>query len=107
MNDAQFGLHGKWSISPEGGKDQISVWSLSEPITLEAGSELRSLMRFDTLPARSDQNLGRFRLSVSSDPTTSDWEQKRLLAMNVAEPWSRLAIAYAAERPNRRGVALL
>ena len=40
------------------------------------------------------QNLGRFRLSVSNDPTAFDREQKRLAAMKLTDPWAKLAAAY-------------
>ena len=100
MEHAPLGLDGRWNISWEGGKNHISVWSLTEPITLEAGTELRSLMRFNPSSDWSDQNLGRFRLSTSSDPAPSDWGQKRLPAMNLADPWLKLAAAYAVSRRN-------
>ncbi len=50
MNNAPLGLHGEWNISWEAGTNHTSVWSLSDPITLEAGTELRSRMRLQPTP---------------------------------------------------------
>ena len=57
-------------------------------------------MSFNPHPDWSDQNLGRFRVSVSSDPAAFDREQKRFAAMNLTDSWARLAFAYAANRRN-------
>ena len=94
MNNEPLGLHGEWNISWDAGRNHTSAWTLSDPITLEAGTELRSEMRFNPLGDWSDQNLGRFRLSLSSDRAAFDGEQKRFAAMQVADPWARLAAAY-------------
>src|SRR5262249_28790651 len=42
----------------------------------------------------SQHNLGRFRLSVSANPVTFDREQKRFAAMQLTDPWAKLAAAY-------------
>jgi tetratricopeptide (TPR) repeat protein len=99
-NDAPLGLNGEWNISFGRGRDHTSVWRLPHPVTLEAGAELRAQLRFNPSPDWSDQNLGRFRISVSSDPAVFDREQSRFAAMNLADPWSRLAAAYAVNRRN-------
>ena len=91
---AGLGLSGGWNITWGSGANHTSVWNLSGPITLEARSELFSQMRFNALPDWSDQNLGRFRLSVSSDPAALDGGRTRFAAMNLADPWSALAAAY-------------
>ena len=41
-----------------------------------------------------DQNLGRFRLSVTDDPTAFDREKLRLRALQLTDPWAQLAAAY-------------
>ena len=46
------------------------------------------------------QNLGRFRLSVSSDPAAFDGEQTRFAAMKLTDPWAKLAVAYALNGRN-------
>ncbi|MGO9915647.1 MAG: protein kinase domain-containing protein [Isosphaeraceae bacterium] len=94
MNNARLGLHGGWNISWDAGRNHTSVWTVSDPITLEAGTEMRSEMRFNQYADWADQNLGRFRLSLSSDRAAFDGEQKRFAAMQVADPWGRLAAAY-------------
>src|SRR5262249_25833494 len=94
-NNAPLGLHGEWNLSYGQGKQRTSVWSLLEPVTFEAGTELHSQMQFNQLPDWSDQNLGRFRLSVCSDPAALDREQRRYAAMQLRDPWSKLAVAYA------------
>jgi WD40 repeat protein/predicted Ser/Thr protein kinase len=91
---APLGVLGEWSISWDGGRDHISVWSVTEPITLEAGSQLVSDMRFNELPDWADQNLGRFRISVSSDPAAFNNEAKRLAAIKLTDPWAKLAAVY-------------
>jgi len=97
MNNVPLGLHGAWNISWAGGQDHTSVWALREPVTLEAGTELRSQMGFNNRPhpVWGDQHLGRFRLSVSSDPAAFDREPKRFTARKIIDPWARLAAAYA------------
>jgi WD40 repeat protein/tetratricopeptide (TPR) repeat protein len=99
-NDAPLGLPGHWNITRGGGENRTSVWRLSVPITLEAGTELVSQMRFNELPDWSDQNLGRFRLSVSSDPAAFDWEQTHFAVMKLTDPWTKLADAYAINGRN-------
>ncbi len=94
MNNEPLGLYGRWNISWDAGRNHTSVWSVSDPITWEAGTELRSEMRFNQFADWSDQNLGRFRLSLSSDHAAFDAEQKRFAATHVTDPWGRLAAAY-------------
>jgi len=39
-------------------------------------------------------NLGRFRLSVSSDPTALEWLENRTTVEKITNPWGKLAAAY-------------
>jgi eukaryotic-like serine/threonine-protein kinase len=94
MNNEPLGLQGRWNISWDAGKNHTSVWSVSEPITVEAGTELRSQMQFNPRADWSDQNLGRFRVALSSDRAAFDQDQKRFAAMRMTDPWGRLAAAY-------------
>jgi tetratricopeptide (TPR) repeat protein len=41
-----------------------------------------------------EHNLGRFRLSVSGDPATLDQERRRSAAVQLTDPWQKLAAAY-------------
>jgi WD40 repeat protein len=98
---APLGLSGGWNITFGSGENHTSVWSLSEPLTLEAGSELVSHMRFNENPNWADQNLGRFRISVSSDPAAFDQEPKRVAATKLTDPWQKLAAAYQLKGDQR------
>jgi len=95
-NDAPLASWGGWPITttipgirPQ--ENHRSVWSLSEPITLAAGTELVSHMRFGEW---ADLNLGRFRVSVSGDPAAFDREQARFVALKLPDLWAKLAAAY-------------
>ena len=66
-NHVSLGLNGTWN-NTLGSRTPHFVGGLRSPVTLEAGTELISRMRFPTQSWLSDHNLGRFRLSVSSDP---------------------------------------
>ncbi len=94
MNNEPLGLRGRWNISWDAGRNHTSVWRVSVPITLEAGTELRSRMEFNQFADWSDQNLGRFRVSISSDRSAFDGEKERFASMQVTDPWGRLAAAY-------------
>jgi tetratricopeptide (TPR) repeat protein len=93
-----LGSIGEWNISSASGKAHTSIWSLQNPVTLQAGTLLRSRMRFNTFQDWGDQNLGRFRISVSGDPAVFDREQARFAAMKPTSPWLKLAAAYAVNR---------
>src|SRR5262249_34844490 len=95
MNNAPLALQGEWNISWEGGKNHTSVWSLLGPVTLKAGTKLHSQMHFNPFPGWADQNLGRFRVSVSSAPAPFDREQKRSAVRKLTDPRLRLSAAYA------------
>jgi tetratricopeptide (TPR) repeat protein len=92
---APLGLAGRWNITWGPGKNHTSVWSLSEPITLAAGADLVSHMRFNEDPSWADQNLGRFRVSISNDPAPFDREETYYRALKITDPWAKLAAAYA------------
>jgi tetratricopeptide (TPR) repeat protein len=51
-------------------------------------------MHFNSTPEWSDQNLGRFRVSVSSDPAAFERELTHFTAMKQTDPWQKLAAAY-------------
>ncbi len=94
-NNLPMGLGGEWNISFGGeGKPHTSVWRLKAPITLEAGSELVSHMRFNGLADWSDQNLGRFRISVCAGPADFEPEEIGFAAARLRDPWAKLAAAY-------------
>jgi tetratricopeptide (TPR) repeat protein len=83
---------GFWNIWDGGeGRNCTAIWSLSTPVSLVAGTALIFEMQFGGV---GEENLGRFRLSVSSDPTAFQREQKRFAAMQLTDPWAKLAAAY-------------
>jgi len=81
-----------WAIGPQGNKDHTAVFELAEAIG--DGRPLRLTVRLNHRHYDPTHTLGRFRLSVSADPVTLDREQKRLAAMQITDPWARLAAAY-------------
>jgi tetratricopeptide (TPR) repeat protein len=90
---------GEWNIGGqniEGGvqRNHTAVWSIGTPVSLPAGTTLTFEMQFKSWENTSE-NIGRFRLSVSSDFAATDQEQKRFAATKVTDPWARLAAAYA------------
>jgi hypothetical protein len=86
-----------WAINPEMGKPHCALFEVVEPVTLDAGAELR--VTFECKWG-AQNNLGRFRLSVSGDPAALDREEKHLAVMNLIDPWARLAAAYAMNGRN-------
>jgi hypothetical protein len=71
-----------------------AVYLAEQPVDCNGDARLDFRMEFspnEVLPLR---NLGRFRLSVSSDPAAFDREQKRFAAVKLTDPWARLAAAY-------------
>lgn len=86
-------VFGHWNIAFSGeGRDCTAFWSLSKPVSLQRNATLIFDMQFSAHDF--PENLGRFRLSVSDDPTAFDREQKRLAAMKLTDPWAKLAAAY-------------
>jgi WD40 repeat protein/tetratricopeptide (TPR) repeat protein len=96
--DQQF----QWRIQPNGhfniygggeGRDCVAIWATSKPVSLVAGSKLTFDFHFKSADGNSE-NLGHFRLSVSSDPAAIDREWKHLAAMKLTDPWQKLAAGY-------------
>jgi tetratricopeptide (TPR) repeat protein len=92
---APLGLVGDWNTTWGQGKNHTSVWILSEPLTLAAGAELVSHMRFNDNPPFADQNLGRFRVSLSNEAAPFDREETYYGALKFTDSWAKLAAAYA------------
>src|SRR5262249_16211088 len=86
--------NGHWNTGGGGeGQNCTAIWSMSNPVSLAAGTKLTFEMQFK---AWNDirENLGRFRLSATSDPATVERKQKRSTAMKIADPWAQLAAVY-------------
>jgi hypothetical protein len=86
--------NGQWNIAGVAeGRNCTAVWTLSKPVSLATGTLLAFEMQCQSFEG-SSENLGRFRLSVSSDPAALDRERQRFAAAQVTDPWARLAAAY-------------
>jgi tetratricopeptide (TPR) repeat protein len=84
-----------WNIGNGGSsRSHTAIYLTRGPVDCKDGAQLEFHMQFSASPEWPLQNLGRFRLSVSSDPAAFDREQKCLTAMKAADPWARLAAAY-------------
>jgi formylglycine-generating enzyme required for sulfatase activity len=91
-----------WAIHPEGGKRHFALFDLAGPLRETPDMALRV-----TLECKSripQHTLGRFRLSVSTDPATFDREKKRLAALKLTDPWSKLGVAYALNGGNEKAL---
>jgi Flp pilus assembly protein TadD len=81
-----------WSIYPNAGRRHTAFFSTD--ISRSAGDELTVEMYFDR-GNYSQTAFGRFRLSVSDDPSILNTERKRIAAIQMPDPWLKLAMAYA------------
>ncbi len=76
-----------------GATGQAHTAFLAAQLQRDANADLKFEFHFST-NAYKQHNLGRFRLSVSGEPTAFDQERQRLAAMKLADPWAKLAAAY-------------
>jgi tetratricopeptide (TPR) repeat protein len=82
-----------WAIWPEVGKNHTAIFELTEEVS--AGPAARLTVRLIHKHAAANRNVGRFRLSVTSEPTIAARKRRhRVAAMKLADPWARLAAAY-------------
>jgi WD40 repeat protein/tetratricopeptide (TPR) repeat protein len=86
-----------WDILPHIHQPHYAVFKPERPLAPPAGL-LRLTLEFkypgDTLA------LGRFRLSISSASAVYDQEEQRFAALKLADPWAKLAAAYAVNLRN-------
>src|SRR5262249_8597214 len=87
--------------SGEGG-NCTAVWSMSKPVCLAAGTTLTFQMQFQEWNGIA-KNLGRFRLSVSGDSAAFG----RFAAMQLTDPWAKLAAAYQSAGRTREAIPYL
>jgi WD40 repeat protein/Flp pilus assembly protein TadD len=83
-----------WNGAGGTGRPQTAWYELESPLEMEPRSRLNFEMQFSPNSEWPLQNLGRFRVSVSSDATAFDRERMRLSAMKLTNPWAKLAAAY-------------
>jgi formylglycine-generating enzyme required for sulfatase activity len=94
--------NGHWNIAGGGeGRNCAAVWSLSFPVPLTAGTSLAFEMSFGGI---GPENLGRFRLSISADRSAPDRLEKPFVVKRIADPWSKLAAAYALDGRNDKAL---
>ncbi|MGO9465529.1 MAG: hypothetical protein ACLQVF_15405 [Isosphaeraceae bacterium] len=89
-----------WNIWSGPSGSHTAVYLAKQPVDCRDGTRLEFRMEFSDDAGWSLQNLGRFRLSVASDPAAFDREQTRFGLMKPADPWAKLAVAYAVNGRN-------
>ncbi len=89
-----------WNVELGQGRPHTEVYLAKQPVDCKDGTRLEFQMEFNPDAEWPLQNLGRFRLSVSSDPAAFDGEQTRFAAMKLTDPWAKLAVAYAVNGRN-------
>src|SRR5262249_38826733 len=90
---------GDWNIWDNGeGRNCTAIWSVSKPVSLIAGTTLTFEMKFGAY--RGPENLGHFRLSATGDRASFERKHHRFAAMQLKDPWSKLAAAYAVNGRN-------
>ncbi len=85
----------QWNLQGGQGRSRTAVYLAKQPVDCKDGTRLEFQMEFSASAEWPLENLGRFRLSVSSDPAAFDVEQTRFAAMKLTDPWAKLAVAYA------------
>jgi formylglycine-generating enzyme required for sulfatase activity/WD40 repeat protein/tetratricopeptide (TPR) repeat protein/tRNA A-37 threonylcarbamoyl transferase component Bud32 len=91
---------GHWHGSGGEGKNCTAIWSLPRPVSLVAGTTLTFEMKYWGVGA---ENLGRFRLSVSTDPAV-ERKQNCPTAMKLTDPWAKLAVGYGVNGRNDKAL---
>ena len=96
-----FGLTANyWNIEGGQARPHTAVYLARQPVDCKDGTRLEVKLEFSASAEWPLQNLGRFRLSVSSDRAAFDGEQTRFAAMKLTDPWAKLAVAYAVNGRN-------
>lgn len=97
LDEASRAIDGKvddavgWSNYPRNGQANTAV--MATEFQRDAQGDLRLDLHFSR-NAYPQHSLGCFRLSVSGEPLAFDRERKRLAALNITDPWAKLAVAY-------------
>ena len=75
------------------GRPNVAIYRLAEPVGGPAGSRLTFHMNFNHGPQWHGLQLGRFRISVTDDPTAFDTHDRRFVVSRLKDPWARLGAA--------------
>lgn len=98
-------VYGHWNISGWSdptwatGRDYSAIWTLAQPVTLEAGAKLNFVMKFISTPPWDDQILGRLRLSIATGEA-GETDERRIAAIKSKDTWAKLGAAYAVNGRN-------
>ena len=84
----------RWNVQGGVSRPHVAVFLVDNPVKLANGGTMEFHLQFSNSTDWPKQNLGRFRLSVTDDPTAFDYESKRFAALKIADPWQKLAVAY-------------
>ncbi len=82
-----------WGNFPRAGKANTAI--IATRVARAPDDDLKIEMYCSRSKKWKQQNLGRFRLSVSGDPAAFEQEEKRFAALRITDPWAKLAAAYA------------
>ncbi len=84
-----------WSIAGEYGRSHAACFEVAPSGAGAPSDRLQFVLDFQHQPnSKQAAVLGRFRLSVSTDPAAYRMEQRRFAALKLTDPWQRLAAAY-------------
>ncbi|HUQ70951.1 MAG TPA: hypothetical protein VM165_15595, partial [Planctomycetaceae bacterium] len=83
-----------WNVQGGVGAPHVAFLALATPLQDEAGLQFALTIKGPAGGEYGDQNLGRFRVSISDDPRAFAHEQSRLAAGQIADPAARLDAAY-------------
>ena len=84
----------RWNIYRGEGSSHEALLKLKAPLQSDSGFVFTISLRCPNGPPYADQNLGRFRLSISDVPDAFGREKKCLAAMKLTDPWDKLAAVY-------------
>ncbi len=85
-------LNGHWNIFGSQGGNCTAIWSTSKAVSLTKGWTLALEMQCHS--HNNAENLGHFRLSVSSDPAVLDRARKSIAVTEFTSPAQKLVAAY-------------
>ena len=84
----------RWNIAGGQGLPHTAFLALDAPLQNEAGNSFTLTIKGPTSEKYGDENLGRFRLSVTDAPFAFENASVRIAAMKLTDPWTKLAAAY-------------
>jgi WD40 repeat protein len=89
-----------WAIWPRVAEPHWAVFIPGQPITVAGKTRLTMRLAFRN-KENQKYNLGRFRLSISSNPAAVERQETCFAAMTIPDPWQKLAAAYQLKGDQR------